>query len=382
MASQSLRICLFAILLVGLLSAGFHGLGLIKGAPWHIVYSDTLGFYQRISAPGLPYLNKSIEYPVITGFFIQLMATLGQTRAGYYILTSLFLILFAALTTYFLYQIIPEQNRKRLWQFWIFAPSMLIFLTYNWDIIALLFVILAFYFMQKDKDLWAAFFLALGFCSKFYPIIYLLPLILKNHSNVLKNVRIIGIFLLTAIIINLPFIFLNFNGWSYFYALNQLRNSNPDSIWTIARYFFRGLNVPTINLLSFLFFGLSYGAVIWKFKKANTLFLCFAATLLFLIFNKVFSPQYLLWLLPFFVLLPSSNLPRWTTAWFYALEFSNLAAFFIILPWFLISKDIAYFYYAAPFVLIRHIALISILFLTLKSLNLWKSDFLNLDVNK
>lgn len=384
---MQLKHFLLAILAVGILSASFHGLGLIKAAPWHIVYSDTLGFYQRISEPGLPYLDKNIEYPVITGFFMQLMAWLGQNRIGYFILNSLFLILFAGLATYFLYKITPDpslledglltkrlasqssksEGGKNLWIFWILAPSMLVFSVYNWDIIALLFVILAFYFTAKNKNGWAAFFLALGFCAKLYPIVYLPILILKNPT--FKNaVKLIAIFLVTFFILNSFFMIANFNGWSYFYTLNQTRNSNPDSIWTIARFFFRNLDIAGINILSLLLLASSYAVLIWKFRKESIIKLCFIATLLFLIFNKVFSPQYLLWLLPFFVLLP---IPK--KGWYYTLEFSNLAAFFIILPWFLVERNIAYFYYAAPFVVIRHTALIAILFLVIKKLPLNKN---------
>lgn len=346
---------LIGIIAVGLLSAAFHGLGLFSNIPWHIVYSDVLGFFQRAAESGFPYLDKPMEYPVLTGLFIHLMAVLGQNRAGYYILSALFLILFAAVATYFLYRITPEENRKKLWLYWIFAPSMLIFLTFNWDILTLLFVILAFYFIKKDKDYLAAFFLALGFAGKLYPVLYLIPLLLRKPN--FKTVsKLIGVFLITVFAVNAFFLFSNFDGWSYFYTLNSLRNSNPDSIWTIARFFFRGLDVPAINLISLLLFGSSYTFLIWKLRRQNTLVLCFVATLLFLIFNKVFSPQYILWLLPFFVLLPAIK-----KKWFYTLEFSNLAAFFLILPWHLISKEVIYFYYSAPFVVIRHIALIAIL---------------------
>ena len=52
------------------LSIIFHGFGLLRSAPWHVVYSDVLGFYETARAPGFPYLHKLIEYPVITGVFI------------------------------------------------------------------------------------------------------------------------------------------------------------------------------------------------------------------------------------------------------------------------------------------------------------------------
>lgn len=345
---------LFAILAVGIFSAGFHGLGFVKVVPWQIVYSDVFGFYQQTIVPGLPYLVKQVEYPVITGWFIHLMAVLGQSQAGYYILNALFLILFAVVATYFLYKLSPKENQKRLWLYWILAPSMLVFAIFNWDILAVLFVVLALYCIQKDKSGWASFFLALGFCSKFFPIIFLAPLLLKQHEKK-EWIKIIGIFLLTVGAINLPFILANFDGWSHFFTFNSLRNSNPTSIWTIVRYFFRGLDVPAINLTSLILFASSFGFLLWKYYRENTIKLCFVGVLLFLIFNKVFSPQYILWLLPFLVLLP---MPK--KSWFYTLEFTNLAALFLALSWFF-ERNINYIYWSMPFVIIRHIALIVIL---------------------
>ncbi|MBI3114647.1 MAG: hypothetical protein HYZ07_01670, partial [Candidatus Harrisonbacteria bacterium] len=122
-----------------------------------------------------------------------------------------------------------------------------------------------------------------------------------------------------------------------------------------ARFFFRGLDVAGINALSLTLFVGAYAWVMARFRKAPMLQLCFAATLLFLITNKIFSPQYVLWLLPFFVLLPAIR--SWQ---FYLLEGANLATFFAILPWFFFGHDMFYFYLASPFVMLRHAALIGI----------------------
>ena len=132
---------------------------------------------------------------------------------------------------------------------------MLFFMTYNWDFIAIAFVVIAFCLIQKNQKYLAAFFLALGALSKFYPVIYLLPLLLQEKKPA-EWLKIVGIFGLTVLLVNLPFMFLNWNGWAYFFTLNSLRNSNPDSIWTIFRFVFRGLDAGTINKLSLFLFGL------------------------------------------------------------------------------------------------------------------------------
>ena len=360
MFAKDLNYYLILILAAGILSASFHGLGLVKGAPMQIFYSDVLGFFEKAIEPGFPYLTKNIEYPVLIGLFIELAGFLGGNRAGYYFLSVIFSLIFALGTTYFLYQLLPEENKKSLLKYWILAPSFLFFLTYNWDILAIFFTAAAFYFFKNNKNNLAAAALAFGFSSKLYPIIYL-PALLWKLGTFKERLKAAGSFLFSAIIINLPLAISNFSSWSYFFRLNSERNSNPDSIWTIARFFFRDLTVPEINFLSAVLFLALAVFVLWKFRQENFIKICFLLTLIFLLTNKVFTPQYLMWLLPFFVLLPELK-----AKWFYALEFSNLAVLFSILPWFFAERNIFYFYLASPFVVFRHSVLLFIIFRLLR----------------
>src|SRR3989344_1367046 len=342
---------LFLIAAVVLISAVFHGLGLFNVLPPQFVYSDLLGFFENAAAPGFPYLQKPVEYPVLIGLFMQAMAVIGKTEAGYYIASAIFLLLAAIIATYFLNRLTPEKYKTGLLKYWIFAPSMLAFSVYNWDILVIFLVILAFYFISKQKDNLAAIFLALGFSTKLYPVLYLPTLILKQ-KNVLERLKIFLVFILTAGAINLPFMFLNYGGWSYFLTLNAERNSSFDSIWTVGRYLFPALSVSQINILSLLLFAVLYFYIIFKRQDDCIIKTYFLITLAFLITNKVFSPQYLLWLLPFFALIPNIS-----SRWFYALEFSNLILLFLALSWFFLGRDLTYFYWAIPFILLRYSSL-------------------------
>jgi len=349
---------LISILAVGIISAVFHGLAINNILPWHIAYSDVLGFWEKASQP-VAYTDKQIEYPVITGLFIHFIGQLGGGRADYYLWSSFFLILLAIATTLFLYKLAGD--KRELIRYWIFAPTMLVFLTFNWDILAIFLVVLAFYLVSKNNNMAAAAMLALGASAKLFPAIYLIPLLMKQENNA-EKVKSALSFGITALAANIYFMLANFGNWSYFFRLNGVRNSNPDSIWTIIRFLFRGLTVPQINIISLILFLAVFSYVMWKYKKESFIKLCFAGTLIFLLFNKVFTPQYLLWLLPFFVLLPEFNL----TNRFYFLEFSNIFALFFILPWFFIEKNINYIYLSGIFVLVRHFLLANILFRILK----------------
>lgn len=341
---------------VGTLSAVLHGIGLLPNAPWHFVYSDIIPFYDKAVAAGLPYLNKLIEYPVLTGLFVHFMGIIGGNKGWYYFFSAIGLVGFAGAATFILYkfrQWVPIE--KSLLSFWIFAPSMAVFLIYNWDVIAVFFVIAAFYFVQRGNHYAAAALLAFGFSSKFYPAIYLVPLVLAQKP-LSRKISVVAIFIATALLINGFFMIANWEGWAYFFIFNNLRNANPDSIWAAVQLLTGLLKASTINIISFLSFGVTYSLFLWRFRTQHPIFLSLGGTMLFLLFNKVFSPQYILWLLPFFVLMPPPK------RWFYLFEFSNLAALLAILAWLFLSKEQIYAQLTVLFVLIRHFALF-ILFL-------------------
>lgn len=346
---------LVSIAIVGISSALFHGAGLLENAPWHIVYSDIVPFFEKAIESGFPYIGKTIEYPVLTGLFVHLMGILGgSTETGYYVATSFFLIAFALSTTYFLVRMRREADQKSLFLFWIAAPSMLVFMIYNWDIIAVFFSVLGLYMTRKEKPYAAAAAFAFGFASKFYPIIYLAPLALAQKTRK-AQASVIAVFAGVALAFNGIFMMASWQNWSHFFVFNRLREANPDSIWTAIQLVIGQLDVSAINAASLLLFATSYGIFLWRYRRMNPLFLSFGGTILFLLFNKVFSPQYLLWLLPFFALIPIKK------RWFYSLEIANLAALFSILAWFFMGREAIYLWLTFGFVILRHLALIVVL---------------------
>jgi uncharacterized membrane protein len=342
-----------------MLTAYYHSTGLTPRLFGFSPSSDIRIFYDKAVEPGLFYIDKLIEYPVITGLFIQAAEVLGKTYAGYYLFNSFFLIAFAVIATYLLYKSIANKDKRGLFIYWVFAPSMFFFLIYNWDMLAIIFVVIALYFIRQNKVVYAASFLSLGFCAKLYPVFYLLPLLLTR--SIRQWPKIIGVFFLVALVINGSFMFLNFDGWSYFISFNSQRHPNPDSIWAVVNTLVPSLSNTQINILSLvLFLSLSLIAV-WKCRHDSIIKLCFILTLIFLISNKVFSPQYLLWLLPFYVLLDMKK-----KGLFYALELVNLIVFFTIIRHYTNSPETVLLNTCHVFVVIRHVLLIYMLYYLLR----------------
>ncbi len=361
---RRLQLFLAAVVLVGISSALIHavyGLSIAYRNIWAtLAYSDILSMRGVAHIPGLPYLDYQLEYPVLTGLFIRFMGVLGTGNWQYYVLTCAGLIAFAALATYFLYRTMSDAGRRTFLLCWVVAPSMFIFLIYNWDIMAVLCVTVALYLAAKERDCLAAVALAFGFSCKLYPVLYLVPLLMKRRT-LASWARLIGAFAVTALAINLFFMVSNFHGWYYFFSFNSTRPPNEDSIWGLACYWIRPLTIGQVNIVSWVLFAAGAAIVVWRFRHQSTVKLWFALTLVFVLANKVFSPQYALWLLPFFVLLPDLA-DRAGRGLFYAFELSNLAVLLGFLSHAGPAKQAEALVYAfQAFSVVRHIVLICIL---------------------
>ncbi len=120
----------------------------------------------------------------------------------------------------------------------------------------------------------------------------------------------------TWIAVNLPIAVLFPDGWREFFRLNTTRHADPDSIYNVITSFtgWQGFDgylphgvAPTIlNLVSLLLFVVAcliigYIALTAP-RRPRLAQLCFLVIAAFLLTNKVWSPQYSLWLVPVAVL--------------------------------------------------------------------------------
>lgn len=347
------------VIIVSAISFSRSFLGLIGAIPWHYGYSDIFNedSINPATALKLPYLEVPIEYPPVTGFFIYLAWLFGKSLLGYAILSYALLMLFTIITALTLYKLCGILNaaKSRIWLFFVFAPSMIVFNIFNWDIIAVMFMVLAIYSYYRNKFIWASLFLALGFNAKLFPVLLLPIMLLKTDWK--NKIRMTLAFAITCIALNIYFIIKNFSVWKSTYTFHSLRQPNIDSVWSLT-----GLNAQTINILSLALFLSFFALLAYNHKKYDTIKMGFLVVLLFLIVNKIFSPQYILWLLPFFVL--SSLI---TKVPYYALEASNLIVFFATSAWILSSNKFMFLIISHISTIVRSVILLYLVYVTIKS---------------
>ena len=304
---------------------------MLKGqclAPWEegrqygtLCYNDIQPLYsiRGIQAGDFPYVeaslkegeglaNGAIEYPVLTGLFMWFVGTFVSDDPNAYLKASaIALAPFGLLTTFWLARLAGLRALM-----WAAAPAIVLYAFHNWDLLVVAAAVAGLALWFKRRYTWAAVLFGVGAALKMYPIFFLGPLFLERWTSGDRKgaVRAVLVGVATFAVINLPFVLINFEGWWATYEFHQLRGPNYDSFWQLR---FPQLAPDDVNKISA---ALTLGTfltvlVVGLFRTRSEgrypfVQACGALLAGFLLWNKVHSPQYTLWLLPFFVLLSVS----------------------------------------------------------------------------
>jgi uncharacterized membrane protein len=329
---------------------------------WHgqqyskLCYSDILPLYgtEHLQGGRLPYLDRCEgggtcdEYPVLTMYAMWVAARPVSTYAGFFFSNAFLLVIAAAATAVFLYVMAGARAL-----YFALAPTLLVYGLMNWDLLAVALATGATLAFLTRRDVGAGVLLGLGAAAKLYPAILVIPFVAQRFRERDPDG---GIHLTWAAVgawlaVNVPFAVFGFHGWSQFFTFNTGRPPDFDSLWYIGCDLVKGddpadaicggfydKHQAFVNVGSLAAF-LIGAAVVWGLKaRRNPDFprwtLGLPLIVLFLLTNKVYSPQYGLWLLPWFALgLP--DLGRLRSVWlFAAFELTDVGVFVTRFLWF------------------------------------------------
>ncbi|MFH8726264.1 glycosyltransferase family 87 protein [Streptomyces termitum] len=325
---------------IALVAIGMFALGMVQKLPcynwaWfqgltsqytHACYSDVPHLFAgRGFADGLvPYFDRIpgdipfLEYPVLTGLFMEVASWLTpggalQAREQAYWLVNAGLLMVCAAV---LAVCVARTHRNRPWDGLLvaLAPSVALTATINWDLLAVALTAAAILLWARSRPLAAGALLGLAVAAKFYPLLLLWPLLLlcwragrwREFGTALAG----GV---TAwLVVNLPVMILAPQGWKQFYLFSRDRNVDFGSVWLlVSQRTGQAIAPERANLYALLLLALAAGGIAWlalaaprRPRLAQLAFLIVAA---FVVTNKVYSPQYVLWLVPLAVLAR----PRW-----------------------------------------------------------------------
>jgi uncharacterized membrane protein len=275
---------------------------------------------------------RYMEYPVLTGIYQYLSMSLAKTYTALTKLVSApiiaevvmffniaaFGLALAWLTT--VWATARLAGPRRIWDAAMVAASpILIFQVFtNFDALATAFATGALLAWARRKPWLAGALIGLGVAAKLYPLLLFVPLVILGvRTGRLREVGKTAVAtVLMWLAVNLPVMVLFPRGWSEFFRLNTRRGDDMDSLYNVVKSFtgWGGLDQnlgfwqpPTVlNTVTAVLFvsccvAITYIALTAK-QRPRLMQVAFLVVATFLLTNKVWSPQFSLWLVPLAVL--------------------------------------------------------------------------------
>jgi len=206
----------------------------------------------------------------------------------------------------------PHTNgvRVRAWDALLLAgsPAVMMAGLINWDLFAVALTSLGLLLWSRKRPFAAGLLIGLAVAAKFYPLA-LLPvmLLLCIRAGRLKAfAQFLGAAALAWLAVDLPVMVHNFSGWAFFWTYNAGRGVDDGfgSLWFLLNHL--GLNILNVSVAEAVCLALAglfiAGLTLTAPRRPRVAQVALLVLVAFLVFNKVYSPQYVLWLLPFVIL--------------------------------------------------------------------------------
>jgi uncharacterized membrane protein len=281
-------------------------------------YSDLVGIYEgRGLAETRPYIDFPdggtfrdpgfLEYPVGIGALVLAAAVMTASREGFVLVNALGLAITGLITAFLLVRMAGWRALH-----WALAPTLVIYAFLNWDLLAVACTAAGCFMLQRKRTAWAAGWFGVGAAVKLYPMLFLAPLVLERVWARDFRGAIIGVSsgIAAFVVPNLVLAAVNTDAWWATYAFHSARGADLGSTWSLL---LPDASARLVNLLSAAALGLTATVILivawWRARRDGyfpSLAVGSALVVSFLLWSKVASPQYALWVLPSFVFLSVS----------------------------------------------------------------------------
>jgi uncharacterized membrane protein len=298
----------------------YSGRGFAEGIPPSV---DNGGRYEYLEYPVLTgafaywaavVTHTLFQQPGTAGESVDQVASDPQVKANivpYTVVNAVLLFACALVAVWALAGV----HRRRPWDAALFAaaPVLPLAALINWDLLAIALLATALLAWSRSRPLLAGVLLGLGTAAKLYPLFVLGPiLVLCLRTRRLRELRLaLGGAAMGWLATNLPVALANVEGWARFWTFNAERGPDLGSLWYAWTLTGHAVSPTTVNVGSWMLFTGACAAVaglgLMAPRRPRLPQLAFLVVAAFLLVNKVYSPQYVLWLLP----LAALARPRW-----------------------------------------------------------------------
>lgn len=292
----------------------------------NMCYSDipALYYWRGLKDGKVPFLDADLEYPVLTGGLMELSRRIavllgarsapgvdGQEAAQ---AAGLFVGVNAVLL-FALFGVLVWAHLRfhRPWDALMIAasPAVMTVGLINWDALVVALTALSLLAWSRRRPVWSGVWLGLGVAAKLYPLLLMVGLAVLC----LRSARLKQFWLLVAgavgswLAVNLPVYLIAAQGWLNFWKFNVDRGADLGSIWYAL--YLAGIKVESVStwVAVLMVVGTAGICAVLLFapRRPRVAAGAFLVVALFLMVNKVYSPQFVLWLLPLLVLAR----PKW-----------------------------------------------------------------------
>ncbi len=323
-------------------------------------WSDALFTYLRgLSGQRLPYRDTPFEYPPLIGAVSALFSSLTDDPVVYVTLWALVLAAAAAVCGMLLAR---AAGARRALLCWALAPQLLLLGSLNFDVLPATLVAAAAVAQRQGREVSSAVALAAGTAAKLFPAASV-PIAFLRARDPRRFV------LVTAAVLALAYVptalqpYSSAGGVAFYLAGID---ANVDSVWGILERLLAAFGMPSpkvfVVVLTLAGLGATYVVLVLPraARAADPAAAFGLATVALLFWSRLYSPQYSLWLLPFFALL-AIDARRYAL-----LAAADVGVFLTIYPLTLVRRTaddavgVLLLGALASFVVLRHVALISV----------------------
>lgn len=303
---------LTGLLLVAFVVTGFAVNGAIRLSCYDGCGSDLARLYQDrgIDRSHPPYFDRDLEYPPVIGAVMYAAAVpIEHGLRARFVFNALVLIALAALTTWLLWRRYGLATRR-----WALAPPLLLQGLTNWDLLAVAPATIGLLQWQSGSAFVAGVLIGVGTAAKLCPILYVpilaascVPGAAWRRLRALMAGAIAG-----AAVCALPVYAFKPSALTFFVHFHGNRTPSRGALWF---YVFRTpLMNPWLSRAHIVTASNAIAASVLVLVAVLTVATargrltpvaaCGLATIAFIVTNKIWSPQYDLWIVPFLVMVP------------------------------------------------------------------------------
>jgi uncharacterized membrane protein len=302
----------------GLVLVGIVLLGLSVNAVIRLPCRDVCGsniarLYESrgIDRDDAPFFDRELEYPALVGLVMYAAGVPfdGSLRPSF-LLNALVLISLAAITTWMLWRAYASRARR-----WVFSPPLLVESLTNWDLLSVAPATIGLLKWETGSAFWAGVLLGVGAGAKLFPALFVpilvaacVPLRGWRRARDVVVGAIIGVG-----VVAIPVYVAAPEALDHFLTFHGRRNPTWGTIWF---YLLRDPSmhawvprehlgeVGTMIAATLVVAALVVLVLLTAQARLHPVCACALATIAFIVANKVYSPQYDLWLVPFLVMIP------------------------------------------------------------------------------